>query len=191
MLLCCALSESELYSKNERIERVIMKMAKNGMGAMDELYELIKTDVYAFALSKTQNQKDAEDIMQDTFIQIYKYADRYEPQGKPLAWIFTIITNLSKRKFALGQRVSPMEDQHEDIPDDSDFASNLVDSEFLRALLNTLSQEEQEIIVLHIVSGMKHREIANLLDKPLSTVLSRYNRAIKKLQTVAEEEVYE
>ena len=60
-------------------------------------------------------------------------------------------------------------------------------SEFLRELMRTLTPEEREVVVLHAVSGLKHREIAALLDQPLSTVLSRYNRAIKRLQLTVKE----
>jgi RNA polymerase sigma-70 factor (ECF subfamily) len=46
-----------------------------------------------------------------------------------------------------------------------------------------LSDQERQIVVLHAVSGLKHREIAAALNLPLPTVLSKYNRALKKLKT--------
>lgn len=185
MLLCCALSEEEIFNKNERIECLIERLGEQDIGAMDELYKLISTDVYAFALSKTGNPRDAEDIMQDTFVRIYQYARGYHSQAKPLAWIFTIVTNLANRKLTINQRWTQYEDPDENISDGTEFESNIVNAEFLKQLMNVLTSEEQQIIVLHIVSGMKHNEIAKLLNKPLSTVLSKYNRAIKKLQNVA------
>lgn len=187
MILCCALSESEIFSKNERIEELIFRLSEGSMGALDELYGLIKTDVYSYALSKCQNPRDAEDIMQDTFVQIYKYAKRYTPQGKPLAWIFTIITNLSIRRFQVNQRFTDYDDTFQETPSEGRFDEDIVNSEFLKQLMQTLDRDEQEIIVLHIVSGLKHKEIADLLGKPLSTVLSRYNRAIRKLKNLVEE----
>ena len=60
---------------------------------------------------------------------------------------------------------------------------------FLQKLLEKLNEEEREVISLHVVTGLKHREIAKLLNKPLSTILSKYNRAIKKLQEIAREDV--
>ena len=50
-----------------------------------------------------------------------------------------------------------------------------------------LSDDERQIITLHAVTGLKHREIARLLGMPLATVLSKYNRSIKKLQKILEE----
>ena len=185
MLLCCALTDEELLNKNEKIEWIIERLGEGDISAMDELYRLVSTDIYAFALSKTGNSKDAEDIMQDTFVRIYQYSRGYEPQGKPLAWIFTIVSSLANRKFIIDQRCSPLEEPDKSIPDGKEFENSVIDAEFLKQLMKVLTQEEQQIIVLHIVSGMKHIEIARLLNKPISTVLSRYNRAIKKLKKVA------
>lgn len=58
------------------------------------------------------------------------------------------------------------------------------DNMILSECLNTLSEEERRIVVMHAVSGMKHKEIAEFLNMPLSTVLSKYNRSLKKLKTI-------
>lgn len=183
MLLCCALSEEELHTKNDKIELLIEKLSENDMHAMDQLYALIKTDVYAFALAKSQNPQDAEDILQDTFVQIYKYACRYQKQGKPLAWIFTIVMSLANRRFQVNSRYAPLDESFEEAPGEQHFETTVENQEFLKQLMSILDASEQEIITLHIVSGLKHAEIAKLLGKPLSTVLSKYHRAIKKLQS--------
>ena len=57
----------------------------------------------------------------------------------------------------------------------------------LASLLGTLSDEERQIVVLHAMTGLKHREIADLLGLALPTVLSKYSRALKKLRTALKE----
>lgn len=52
----------------------------------------------------------------------------------------------------------------------------------LEAVLSALSDEERAIVTLHALTGLRHREIAALLGLPLPTVLSKYSRALKKLQ---------
>ena len=52
----------------------------------------------------------------------------------------------------------------------------------LKDCLSKLTEEEQQVITMHALTGYKHREIAEALGVPLSTILSRYNRAIAKLQ---------
>lgn len=58
----------------------------------------------------------------------------------------------------------------------------------LRSLLQRLGADEYRLVVLHSVSGMRFREIAEALGLPLSTVLSKYHRAMKKLKKAWEEE---
>ncbi|MBP3437469.1 MAG: RNA polymerase sigma factor [Clostridia bacterium] len=187
MLTVCALTEEAVISRDAKTEKLIAKMSCGEVSAMGPLYELIGTDIYAYALSKTASKEDAEDITQDTFVQIWKSAKQYKPQGKPLAWIFTIEMNLIRRQYRKKQRFVSLDKTPEIESDGGAFAENIINSEFLRQILRLLTEEEREIITLHIVSGLKHREIAKLLDKPLSTVLSKYNRAMKRLQAQIKE----
>ena len=60
----------------------------------------------------------------------------------------------------------------------------------LSTVFNYISDEERNILVLHSISGLKHREIAKMLGIPLTTVLSKYNRTIKKIKKRMGEEEY-
>ena len=170
-------------SKNKLIDEYIDRLSDGDMNALDDLYRLIKSDVYAYALSKVLNKDDASDIMQDTFMHIYKNAKLYKRQGKPMAWIITIESNLIKRYFNLKNREAIIDDEvlskqaSNDNKLEKTFNNRLIDE-----MLNKLDSSEREIIVLHIVSNLKFREIAKMLDKPLSTILSKYNRAMKRLK---------
>ena len=73
------------------------------------------------------------------------------------------------------------EDWMEAFSDRPDFTHE--DALTLSQLMDTLSSEEREIVSLHALTGLKHREIAQLLDLALPTVLSKYNRALKKLKS--------
>ncbi len=176
-----------VYTRNGEIEALIKRIALSDTGALGELYELIKTDIYAYALSKTANEENAEDIMQNTFILIWKSARQYVPYGKPLAWIFTIEMNLVRQHFNKNKRLIPLDDTNSAELYDADFSEKIITNDFIRQMLSILNEEEREIISLHVVSDLKHREIAKLIGKPISTVLSKYNRAIKKLQRKAKE----
>ena len=174
-------------SKNKQIEFLIARIADGQEEALGALYDLIKTDVYAYALSKVTSVYDAEDVMQDTFVQIYKNAKTYTPKGKPLAWILTIELNLIRRMFQLKSRVTDLEEVAI-VADSASLEKKVVNGIYIESLLKTLSDEEKEIVTLHVVNGFKHREIAKFMKKPLSTILSKYNRAIKKLQNAVEED---
>ena len=174
---------SEIADKNDRIEHLIAEIAKGNKDALGDLYSLIKTDVFAYAMSKTGNKPDAEDIMQDTFIQIYKYAGRYEPQGKPMAWIMTIAKNHCMRKFREYKNRSDLPEEDWERYLESADRVTPEDKMVIEQVMNGLSDEERQIVVLHALSGFKHREIARMLELPLATVLSKYHRALKKLKS--------
>lgn len=182
MLTVILITKGEIRSRDDKAEALIEQMSEGDVSAMGELYELIGNDVFAYALSKTANKEDAEDIAQDTFVQVWKNARQYNPMGKPLAWIFTIEINLIRRQFNKNKKIIQLDESIEIQSDAGAFEESMIDNVFLRQILTVLKEDEREVISLHIVSGLKHREIAKLLGKPLSTVLSKYNRAIKKLQ---------
>lgn len=163
-------------------ENLFLRLAKDDMSAMDELYSITERTMYAYALSLTKEHQKALDLIQDTYIKIISAAHLYKPMGKPLAWMFTIAKNMHYTNFKKEKRNISMEPQ--DISNDKRFSyiTDMEDRVVLQSVLSELSEEEREIVMLHAVSGMKHREIAESLGLKLSTTLSKYNRALKKLR---------
>ena len=182
------MTKNTIKEKNNIIENAIVGLANGDVDAMDILYSTIKTDVYAFALSKVYNKNDADDILQDTFLRIYENAKLYVPLGKPMAWVFTVELNIINRYFQLKSRYDVLNDETiiHDIVDESNYSkNNEIQDEYLITLLESLDEFEREVISLHLVSDLKFREIAEMLNKPLSTILSKYNRAIKKMRKIS------
>ena len=183
-----SISAEERAVRDSRAEELLIRMSRGEVDAMGELYELIRTDVFSYALSKLGDRAGAEDILHDTFIQIWKNATLYRPMGKPLAWIFTVEMNLIRRRRILSGRILTLDESVDTGAEEENPADTVINSEMVRYLLSALSEDEREIVILYVVSGLKHREIADLLGKPLSTVISRYNRAMKKLKKMPEGE---
>ena len=175
---------AEWKTENEHdayLDKCIEETAIGNMEGFRNLYEETKSSVYGFALSILKNPDDAEDVLQDCFVKIYGAAGDYKSQGKPLAWIFTITRNLCLQLIRDKQKTADIsEEDWEKFIGTSDHVS-IEDNIVLTEVLKTLDEEDRQIVVLHAVSGMKHREIADFLKIPLSTVLSKYNRSLKKL----------
>jgi len=149
---------------------------------LEILYEQTHEALYGFALSVLKNAHDAEDAVHDCFIAVRNNADSYRSFGKPLAWLFTITRNLCLQQLRRKSKYTdfPEENKEEYLPDNKTL--NPEDKAVLSACMSELSDSERQIVVLHAVSELKHREIAGILDIPLSTVLSKYHRAIKRLR---------
>lgn len=175
------------HNKIEIDEDLFRRIADDDMTALDELYGLTERIMYAFSLSLTKHHQGALDLMQDTYVKILSAAHLYKPMGKPLAWMFTIARNLHYSNLKKEKRSIPLEPK--EISDDKRFSyvTDVNDRIVLEGVLDLLSEEERKIVMLYAVSGMKHKEIAESLGLKLSTTLSKYHRALKKLRKYLEE----
>lgn len=196
MLIMTAVVYDEPPQKNyiDIDERLLTETAGGSREAFCRLYELASNAVYTYALSVLRDRYDAEEAMQDTFLKIRSAAHLYRPQGKPMAWILTITRNiclmeLRRRGRSISMDASANADamQMEAVDADArrlgtDRIRDTEDRMVLETAFRCLSDEDLRIVVLHAVSGLKHREIAELMQLPLATILSKYNRALKKLR---------
>lgn len=164
-------------------ERLFELIGENDMEAFETLYNITERTMYAYILSIVKNHEDSLDIMHDTYMKVRSAAHLYKPMGKPLAWMFTIAKNIARNRFRLEGRIVNSEELNLENKAEFAYISDPIDRIVLESALTILSGEEQKIVLLHAVSGMKHREIASNLGIPLSTALSKYRRALKKLRT--------
>ena len=166
-----------------KLEELILRVAAGEQQALEELYRRTRGAVYAVALSLLRNAHDAQDVAQDAFVRVWEGAAQYRPQGSPMAWLLTVARNLARMKLRQGARQAELSDEEwEAIPADSP-AVTPEDRELLQGALASLEDQERQVVLLHAVTGLKHREIAQLMEMPLATVLSKYHRALKKLKT--------
>ena len=153
----------------EVIEELILKTASGNIESFEDLYLKVNKIVYSYVFAILKNHERAQDVMQDTFIKINESASKYIPQGKPLAWILKISKN-----FALMSIRKNNKEQIIDIEENEYLLNKTAELDVdeklvLNAALEVLENEEREIVFLYLVSGMKHKEIAKVLDKPLGT----------------------
>ncbi len=170
--------KTEYGDPDELLERV----SRGDSAAFEVLYKSMKGAVYGYALSILKNTHDAEDVLHDCFVNIYKAAPAYQRRGKARSWIMSITHNLCVQRIRERSKTSdlPQEDWEPYIEGAQQLSSE--DRLTLEQCMKLLSDEERQIVTLHAVAGFKHREIAEMLNMPLSTVLSKYNRSLKKLR---------
>ena len=181
--------KAEAQAAGRKMEGLIAYIAAGDRSAFVELYSQVKTAVYSFAFSILRNKHDAEDVMQEAFVKIHNAAASYLPNGKPMAWILTIVKNESLMKLRAQKRWEPLPDEERKLPAATGQEDASVNRLVLNEALAILSDEERQIVFLYSVSGLKHREIAALLQLPLSTTLSKYRRALSKLKKQLKEDM--
>lgn len=167
-------------------EEIFIKIANGDDEAFTELYYATYKQIYGFLLSLTKNKEDAEDLLQNTYVKIRNGARLYKKAGTPMAWMCTIAKNQYLdfvRKYGKYQGIDY------ELVENQTLYSSISDTDnrlILQAAFEHLSDEERTIVIMHLVNGLKHREIAQIINIPLSTVLSKYNRTLKKLKIFIE-----
>lgn len=182
MLMLAQTMEQEGVQDRQVLETLLGEIAAGNQEALAQLYRRARAAVYGLALSYVKNAQDAQDLTQDTFVRVWDAAPQYRPQGSPMGWVLTIARNLSLMKLREGQRKGELEEeQWNAIPAQAPGLSH-EDRLLVQNALAALEEQERRIVVLHAVTGLKHREVAALLELPLATVLSKYHRGLKKLK---------
>ena len=165
---------------NKRIDEYIMGVASKDKESFRNLYEMTKTKVYAYALSMLKNQDDALDILHDVFIKVYDNAKSYDSKGKPLAWLFTITKNEVLMKLRKQKYMVDIDELSECLEYNKKIT--VEDKIVLEMLFNEMTDIERRILLLHVVTGYKFHEIARSLNMPTPTVITKYNRLIKRIK---------
>jgi len=143
---------------------------------------------YNLARWLLRDPHEAEDALQDGFLRAYRAIDRFRG-GDAKAWLLTIVRNVCYSRMRQGRR-EPQTDAFDDEAHGSDHgpaAANALEwrevkGELLRQALERLPDEYREAIVLHEIEGLAYREIAEVANIPIGTVMSRLARARRKLQ---------
>lgn len=164
------------------LENLLLELQQGKMQALEHIYVLTNTAVYAQVYAILRHPQSTEDVMQDTYFAVLKNISRYAPQGKPKAWIVTIARNqaLSYLKKNPGGQFSPLDDS---IP----ASEPPEDAGMIDIAQRVLKKDEFELVMLHSVSGFTHKEIAEISGTPYATVRWQYQNALGKLKKYLEE----
>ena len=189
MILFALTSDIKQSTDYADLDSLLYGISNGDKKCLEQLYQVTHTSVYSFALSVLKNHHDAEDVLHDCYVAVWNGAESYVSRGKPMAWILTITKNLCLMKLRSTKRketVSP--EELEETLRHEGFSGMKEDEIFLKGAMSALGEEERQIVILHAVAGMRHREIAGLLKMPLATELSKYRRGLAKLKKILEEE---
>jgi RNA polymerase sigma-70 factor (ECF subfamily) len=166
----------------------------------DEFQELALRHIdplYSAALRLTKNDRDAEDLVQDAFLRAFRFFEKFERGTNIKAWLFKILTNtfINRYRRSVKERNivegTEREAVHERFVsrDAADYASNpeqfyfdrLLSDDVLRAV-DSLPVDFRMVVILADLQEFTYKEIADILDVPVGTVMSRLYRGRRLLQ---------
>jgi RNA polymerase sigma-70 factor, ECF subfamily len=143
-------------------------------------------DLFRTAKRLTRNEVDAEDLVQETFMQAWKSFDKYEIGTNCRAWLYKILfhkfEHQRRKKYTQAKYIQEADDlvflnaaYNEPIPE------NLTDSQVIAAL-DKLPEHYRSVVLLADVHEFDYKEVAEVLEIPIGTVMSRLNRARTQLK---------
>lgn len=165
-------------NNKELIDQLIL-FRKGNEEAFNTIYKELRIPVYTIAYRITYDIPLSEDIVQEIF---FKLSQTLPPPNvlKPRAWIFKMARNLAldcKRKYR-----DNIEFHEESTPHTHSVEKDSAIRVDVEKAINQLDSHEREIVTLRLNAEMKFKDIAELIDQPLGTVLWRYRKAIKKVK---------
>ena len=153
--------------------------------------------LYNTAYRMTRNAQDAEDLVQETYFKAYRYYDKFEEGTNLKAWLFRIMKNTFINNYRKNQRIPPQTDfadleggletrVREDAAGriknpEEEFLANIVDEQVKEAM-DGLPTDYRMAVVLADLEKFSYKEIAEILEVPVGTVMSRLYRGRKLLE---------
>ena len=163
----------------DMLKRFIKEFKNRDYTHFDDFYELTSRKVFFTIVGVVKDQMIAEDLMQDTYMQFLKKIDDVDASQNPIAYLVTIGRNQALNHYTKFKREVPGEEIFETIASDEIIKDDSID---IFSLLNLLDHDEREVIVMHTINGFKFREVAEVMDKPLGTVLWIHKKALEKMK---------
>ncbi|MFC1564299.1 RNA polymerase sigma factor [candidate division KSB1 bacterium] len=183
-------------------ESLIEQFKEGNIYAFDELVRRYKDQLVNFAYRFLGDKDDAEDIVQETLLRVYRKKDAYKSVAKFSTWIYTITGNLAKTELRRRKRRKILslsnigyEDKDFDLKDEEsdpeEDVDQVISSKIIQDAIQSLPEKFKEVIIFRDIQELSYEEISSIVNIPLGTVKSRVNRGRLKLQEKLSEYIKE
>jgi RNA polymerase sigma-70 factor, ECF subfamily len=170
---------------------LLSRIAAGESAALSEFYDETAPSYYSLALRMLNDTHDAEEVIQDVFVQVWNKAQSFDPMaGMAFHWAMGIVRNRCIDRLRSRQRRSRLLVDTEGNIDlevagtgaaETSLAADELES--VRAALGTLPKDQKQAIEMAFFGGLSHHEIAAVLNEPLGTVKARIRRGMLKLRS--------
>lgn len=172
-------------SSSTKWEAKILKACRQGKaGAQKKLYEAYAANMLGVCLRYVKNMAEAEDVLQEGFIKVFKNIEKYDGKGSLSGWIYRIMVNTALNFLRSRNKIQFIE-HNGDIPteDDDTYVDNEVytQQQILDAIQD-LPEGYRTVFNLYVIDGYKHREISEKLGISINTSKTQLSKARRMLR---------
>ena len=163
------------------MQKDLKRLIEGDLTAFDSFYEKTKRSVFYNIYAILKDEQLSEDALQETYIKFLNNLKNLDEKQNILGYLFVISRNIALDMIKKRKREVEIKPEYQDIFIDNT-TTNFEYNEAIEKAKKLLNNKEFEILILHTVNELTHKEIAKLLKMPLGTVTWTYNNAIKKLK---------
>jgi RNA polymerase sigma-70 factor, ECF subfamily len=183
--------ETMMHDMEELQAELLRRIAAQDRDALSEFYDQTARPLFSIACRMLGNVPDAEEVIQDVFVQIWTKAGMFDAEkGQPFHWVLALTRNRCIDGLRARQRRSrvmvdmtgePELDQAaEAAPADAPVMAD--DAAVIQSVVNNLPKDQRQAIEMAFFGGLTHQEIAESLNEPLGTIKARIRRGMLKLR---------
>lgn len=169
---------------NKKIKHTILlqQCKKNDRKAQMKLYQLYASMVYQVSYGIVKREDEAKDICQETFIEAYKKIIEKDFEYSFGSWLKRVAINKSLNSIRTKKKLffEEIEDLQEDVEEETE--DHNISFETIKKELNLLDEKYRIVIQLYLIEGLKHKEIAEMLQLPENTIRAQYVRGKRILK---------
>ncbi|MEL6375171.1 MAG: sigma-70 family RNA polymerase sigma factor [Pseudomonadota bacterium] len=181
------------YEAREALRAAMVRLAAGDSAALEEIYTATRVKLFGICYRILGDRKEAEDALQDVYVNLWQRADRYDPErASPISWLATFARNRAIDRLRTGKvRAGAVAvEEAAPLPDEAPLADALlVDAErsaHIHSCLQTLDENAQTYIRAAFFDGRTYAQLAETADVPLGTMKSWIRRGLMKLRACLE-----
>jgi RNA polymerase sigma-70 factor (ECF subfamily) len=169
----------------DSIGGLIKAVAEGNEHAFRELYETTQRKVFHYLYRFTNDRHMAEDLVVDTYVEVWKSARKFRGESRVLTWIIGISRNIAMNAFRQNRvKESELDENMMSPPEQFQNCAGNEVNQILKDALNSMPVIHREILDLVFLQGMHYEEIARIVQIPVNTVKTRVFHAKEKLRSV-------
>lgn len=177
----------------EALRAAMVRLADGDSAALEEIYDATRVKLFGICFRILGDRKEAEDALQDVYVNLWQRADRYDPErASPISWLATFARNRAVDRLRTGKvrgGAVPVEEANP-LPDEAPLADALlVDAERnaqIHTCIKTLDDNTAKHIRSAFFDGYTYAQLAEAADVPLGTMKSWIRRGLQKLRQCLE-----
>lgn len=190
------LRHEEEFRKRHEDDEMVDRARKGDRAAFEALFQKYNRRAYAISIGVVKRPEDALDVVQESFIKVHKHIINFQGTSSFYTWLYRIVMNLSIDYLRRRRKITEWGDdvRAEDADGDGTLVPRLPDtnpskatsrhelSGKIKEALDTLPEIHRAVILLREVEGLSYEEMAQALDVPKGTIMSRLFHARRKMQ---------